>query len=70
MRNKKKHLKTNTGKEITVRLNDATRTATIWTNVSKYKTLPLNKEEWQSVEYWTGNDWNNFLKTDQYYNAK
>lgn len=30
----------------------------------------MNKEEFENAQYWTGNDWENFLKTDEYYVVK
>lgn len=60
-------MKTITGREINVRANKSKRTYTIRTEYSKYRTYPMNKEEFNSAFYWTGNDWNNFLKTNDYY---
>lgn len=36
----------------------------------KYRTIPFSKEEFVSAEYWTENDWKQFLKTDEYYEVK
>lgn len=30
----------------------------------------MNKEEFENASYWTANDWNNYLKTDDYYLVK
>ncbi len=57
-----------TGREIKVSSNQSTRTFTIKTESAKYRTLPFSKEEFRRAnENWTGNDWQNFLKTDEYY---
>ena len=37
---------------------------------SKYRTLQMNKDEFRSAYYWTNNDWEQFLKTDEYYRVK
>ena len=37
---------------------------------TKYRTLRMSKEEFQSSEHNTTNDWNNFLKSDCYYVVK
>lgn len=57
-----------TGREIKVSSNQSKRTFTIRTESAKYRTFPFSKEEFQHANgYWTGNDWQNFLKTDEYY---
>lgn len=33
----------------------------------KYRTISMSKEEFNSAEYWTENDWKQFLTTDEYY---
>tara|TARA_R110000796_G_C14313289_1_gene406850 strand:+ start:361 stop:555 length:195 start_codon:yes stop_codon:yes gene_type:complete len=35
----------------------------------KYRTVPLPDEEFVSCEYNTQNDWDNFLKSDDYYSV-
>ena len=37
---------------------------------SKYRTYKMNKEEFNNANYWTQNDWKNFLKTDEYFLIK
>jgi len=37
---------------------------------SKYRTTPLSKEEFESCENNTENDWKQFLKTNDYYTVK
>ena len=36
-------------------------------SIVKYRTLPFSREEFRNAEYWTDNDWKQFLKTDSYY---
>lgn len=62
-----KTLTTITGKEIKVASNLAKRTFTIKTSGSKFRTIPMSKSEFNSALNWTGNDWMNFLTTDEYY---
>jgi hypothetical protein len=37
---------------------------------SKYKTTWMSQEEFDSAEFWTQEDWQQFLKTDEYYKVK
>lgn len=37
---------------------------------TKYRTIPLSKEEFNSNLHNTINDWNQFLKSDDYYRVK
>ena len=62
-----KTLTTITGKEIKVASNLAKRTFTIKTSGGKFRTIPMSKSEFNSALNWTGNDWMQFLKTDEYY---
>ena len=62
-----KTLKTITGEEIRITSNKSKRTFTIRTEAGKYRTFQMSQEEFDSAEYWTGNDWKQFLKTDEYY---
>lgn len=59
-----------TGREIKVSSNKSKRTFTIVTDAAKFRTNPMSKEEFQSCLNNTGNDWNNFLKTDDYHKVK
>lgn len=34
---------------------------------TKYRTIPMNRQEFQECENNTLNDWKQFLKTDEYY---
>lgn len=57
---------------LAIKSNKAKRTFTIRVSendklVSKYRTIQFSKEEFESAEYWTENDWFQFLKTDEYY---
>ena len=65
-----KHLKTITGTEIRVTANKSKRTFTIRKNGSKYRTLPMTKQDFQSNQHNSGQDWQEFLKTDAYYVVK
>ena len=52
--------------------NQSQRTFTIRTYINgklstKYRTIKLSKEEFQSCESNTQNDWRQFLKSDEYY---
>ena len=48
--------------------NKSKRTFTIVTDAAKYRTLPMSKEDFNHADIsWTGNDWQQFLKTDEYY---
>jgi len=63
-------MKTITGREINVKANYSKRTFTIRTDSGKYRTYPMSKEEFESCEHNTANDWNQFLKSDDYYKVK
>jgi len=57
-----------TGRTISVRPNHNKRTFTIKTGEgSRYRTTKMNRAEFKSCLYNTGNDWNQFLKTNDYY---
>ena len=60
-------LKTITGRVIKVTPNDSKRTFTIRIDGAKYRTTRISRDEFEDAKYWTGNDWNQFLKTDEYY---
>jgi len=38
--------------------------------VRKYKSISFNQEEFDSMEFNTQNDWDHFMKTDEYYLIK
>jgi hypothetical protein len=50
--------------------NKSARTYTLRVNGNKYRTVKMNKEEFENSYYWTENDWNNFLKGNDYYKVK
>jgi hypothetical protein len=57
--------------EIKVRSNASKRTYTIiTTNGAKYRTYPMSKDDFNNASYMTGNDWANFLKSNDYYAVK
>jgi hypothetical protein len=61
-----------TTEQIKATANKSKRTFTIRKYIdgklfSKYRTIPLSKEEFQSEEMNTENDWKQFLKSDDYY---
>jgi len=61
-------MKTITGREINVKANHSKRTFTIRVESgTKYRTLPMSKQEFNSCLHNGGQDWQNFLKTDEYY---
>ena len=62
-----KELKTISGEKIKITENKAKRTVTIRTKHHKYRTLPFNKEDFNNQWYWSGNDWKDFLKGNDYY---
>lgn len=64
---KAKELKTVTGSLIKVTSNNSRRTFTIRTGGAKYRTNKMDKDEFESAKSWTGNDWSQFLKTDEYF---
>ena len=56
---------------ITATPNYSKRTFTLRTSHgNKYRTNQLSKEEFESCEYNTSNDWKQFLKSDDYYVVK
>lgn len=61
-----KRLFTVTETEIKVRPNHSRRTFTLRKNGTTYRTNQMSKDEFQSATYWTGNDWNQFFKTNDY----
>lgn len=55
--------------------NESKRTVTLRTYqegnyISKYRTYPMNKQEFESCKFWTNRDWQAFLKTEDYYRIK
>jgi len=62
-----KTYKTITGEEIRVSSNKSARTFTIRTSGGKFRTYPTSRKEFENNEYNTGNDWKDFLKSNDYY---
>ena len=62
-----KTLTTITGRELRVRENNSKRTFTIVTESGKYRTYPMQKNEFNNCTYNTGDDWANFLNSNDYY---
>ena len=59
-----------TGRVIKTRPNFSARTFTIVTDGGKYRTYKMGKDEFNNNLFNTGNDWQNFLKSDDYYTVK
>lgn len=64
---KARRLTTITGGVIKVTPNNSRRTFTLRTDGAKYRTIQMSRGEFESAKAWTGNDWSQFLKTDEYY---
>lgn len=62
-----KTLETITKRKIRVTPNYRKRTFTIRTDSGKYRTLPMNKEDFNSCLHNSGNDWQAFLRGNDYY---
>lgn len=60
-------LKSLTGRVFRLTSNKTLRHYTIKTESAKFRTYKLTREEFNNMDYFTGNDWQNFLKTDDYY---
>lgn len=66
-----KTLKNILGTEIKITPNYSKRTFTIRKNGLKFRTIRMEKIEFSHADrFWTGNDWDNFMKTDEYYRVK
>jgi len=65
-----KNLTTITGRELKVSANNSARRFTIKTEGAKYRTCRQTKSDFQTMLYNTGNDWADFLKSDDYYKVK
>ena len=63
-------MRTITGAGISVKANNSKRTYTIRREGFKYRTYQMTREEFASTWYWTANDWQHFLKTDEYFRVK
>jgi len=65
-----KTFKTITGRTLKVSSNKSKRTYTIKTDAATYRTSPMTKDEFESCEYNTGNDWSYFLRSNDYYKVR
>ena len=65
-----KTLTTISDRELKVSSNKSKRTFTIVTDAAKYRTYQMSKEEFNDNLHNTGNDWQNFLKSNDYYKVK
>ena len=66
-----KVLTTITNEILKISSNKTKRTFTIRTKYAKFRTLQFTKEEFEHADFfWTGNDWKQFLKTDEYYKVR
>lgn len=52
--------------EVIATANQSKRTFTIRKKDSKYRTLPLTKDEFRDMEMNTSDDWKEFLRREQY----
>lgn len=59
-----------TGREFKISSNKSDRTFTIKVDGSVYRTNRMSHEEFNSELNNTGNDWAQFMKTDDYYKVK
>lgn len=63
-----KILTTITNEILKISSNKQKRTFTIRTEYAKYRTFQFTKEEFEHADlFWTGNDWKQFLKNNNYY---
>lgn len=65
-----KTLTTISGREIKVSSNKSKRTFAIVTDAATFRTNRMTKEEFNSCENNTGNDWADFLKSNDYYKVR
>jgi len=57
-------------RHISATANQSKRTFTLRVNGSKYRTNQMSPEEFEEAENHTNSDWENFLKSDNYYLVK
>ena len=65
-----KTYKTNLGETLKISANHSKRTFTNRTDVAKYRTISLSKEEFSSCLNNTGQDWRQFLRSSDYYKVR
>jgi hypothetical protein len=63
-------MKTISGRELKVTSNVKERTFRIKTESATFKTTRMSNQEFISASHWTGNDWQCFLRTEDYYKIK
>jgi hypothetical protein len=63
-------LTTDSGREFKINAETATLTYLIIMDDTIYRTTEMSVEEFDDAEYWTGNDWADFLKKGDYYLVK
>jgi hypothetical protein len=63
-------MKTISGRELKVTSNVKERTFRIKTESATFKTIRMSNQEFNNASYWTGNDWQAFLRTNDYYQIK
>jgi len=64
-------VKSITGREFRITSNKRKKTITIHEGSNKYRTYPMSKNDFEHArDYWTGNDFVQFLKTNEYYVVK
>lgn len=63
-------LTTISGRTLKVSSNQSKRHYTIKTESGKYRTLPMGKDEFNNCQRNSGQDWQNFLRSDAYYKVK
>lgn len=58
--------------ELKVTSNQSKRYFTIKKGDIKYRTFPMNKEEFENAEFWTEGDWKDFLRRNngEYYKVE
>ena len=65
-----KTLTTISGRKLKVSSNVSKRHFTIKTDVATYRTYRMSKEEFESCLNNTGNDWQQFLRDNDYYKVR
>lgn len=62
-----KTLTTISNREFKISSNKSARTFTIRTSAAKYRTTRMSQDEFRSAQNWTGQDWQEYLKSSDYY---
>lgn len=61
----KKNKAMKTEKQMKVTSNKRERTFTITTEVAKYRTLPMSREEFEDAQYNTPGDWEAYIRREE-----